>query len=1810
MSQSSSMPASLSTVEDSTQAMGLEGTDLLWMRAISKDPIEQDRLYRLTAQVAFQFLESNYKDAKSIAEVVLLGSVLDRQDYRGVLSSLVRQLEQEPLLESAVLVGVVYFLESAPPGYLIDDDLVRILKVLRKRLEDTHMQLGDTKKPASEPIYLLAIAISRVLDKMVQGNIKGLRRTEDHRPLLNVLAGLKDSSDLCLKYQATCAWQALQYIGDDESPLDMAVRVGGGLVMASLSVAGAFKLDVEGLFNGLRELGEAAGQIRDATETMIAGVQTAREAGEGVVDSLLKGFRTGNKRAWYPALQGARVVISEGRLAEFRRIVYEAPCCHLQEFQWGICQLLGEIAMDPIWVMEIRLQAVYFLENLLRSDSEWTTDSSVKEAIRSILLRISTSGEKTIQIHFNSLSQDSRRENGDDSAEPYPLITRLPTPRSSPLLAKALKAPSLEYELHRFMAHRLEAHQQAAYIPPYAKAHLTASDERFPLMDKVMEFLKSDRQVFLILGDSGSGKTTFNKHLEYVLIKDYKQGSPIPLFIYLPAIRNPEKELISEQLKTLNFTNNDIQELKRDRQFIIICDSYDESRLKINLHMTNMLNQPGQWNVKLIISCRSTHTSANRLHYFQPQPSPVDRYGPSTLHLFQQAVIVPFSEGQIQDYVDQFVRDTELHKALDLRSVWSTAEYMDKLTRIPNLLALVTNPFLLNLSLRSLPVAFKDDLDPLTIARMTRPKLYGIFIDEWLKVNIHRLLCMKHNEATTTKLNELIEAGFNQIAIDFLQNLAKAIYKEQAGNSVVRYVHRDDKETWKAKFFGPEEESTLLRQSSPLTCVENLHSFMHRSLLEYFRSLQMAKLVPTINKRENERVETRSRSMSQTNNQQADLLQKYSTTNDQRKQNNPPSPSLTPSPHQYTQHMMAFSISNALDPESSFTSTNFLANNLERNTLRDACADTSLDAESDGSVSSDDEFEDAQEYLSSDPLERITQDEPHKSFCIRWEEHKVSVSERFTFEVKNYEIVEESSWFRRAVSGVGAAAIGAGALVVGVVRRAAFGAGHAAETDYKLDGPPETVESAKPAFQVTYHENFGVQWEERETAVSESFTYEVKTYETFECVEEIEEIVEETEVVAIIAHEQEIVTEDEVITTETTTTTEGETVLEHVQKDVIVDKKVEVDVDVSVEVVDVEVEKKEAKEIIITKETGVVAKPAAPQGTSWFRKIATATGAAVVGAGAVAVGAGALAVGAAKDDASGAGHAAHGALEKVDGVWKRTVQVLTTRKAHVDTVAPIAKTSYVYYDDEVYDAVLVDKSTGVTHVTQLLYDTTTTKYYVYYRWGETDYKLDGPHETVESAKTAFQVTYHENFGVQWEERETAVSERFTYEVKTYETFETIEEVEEIVEETEAVAIIAREQEIVTEDEVITTETTTTTTTTTEGETVLEHVQKDVIVDKKVEVDVDVSVEVVDVEVEKKEAKDIIITKETGVVTKPAVPKGTSWFRKIATATGATAVGAGAVAVGAVAVAVDTVHDDASGAGHAAHGALEKVDGVWKRSVQVLTTRKANVDAVTPIAKTSYVYYDDEVYDAVLVEKSTGITYVTQLLFDSATTKYYVYVRWGETDYKLDGPHDTVESAKAAFQVTYYDQFGVKWQERATTVSERFTYEVKTYETFEAVEVVEEVVDEKAAEVILKPEQEVIVDEETVQTETTTSTTTAHKNENVAEIAYEVEAAPSSSFLKCEISGIPESLGDLTTTSLVFEMRDSPIFDDESLGAMDLEEEQDILQFLVEQVHEDTDYTKLLLWTVYKSLTEGIINQSTKNAACILEKAGIQFQPQL
>ncbi|KAF9123324.1 hypothetical protein BGX30_001512 [Mortierella sp. GBA39] len=101
---------------------------------------------------------------------------------------------------------------------------------------------------------------------------------------------------------------------------------------------------------------------------------------------------------------------------------------------------------------------------------------------------------------------------------------------------------------------RLNEYKQPVYINPMVKPTLQASDDTlFPLMDKVKDFLAGDTQVMLVLGDSGAGKSTFNRYLEHELWREYKPGDYIPLLINLPALERPERKLAAEHLRKYDY---------------------------------------------------------------------------------------------------------------------------------------------------------------------------------------------------------------------------------------------------------------------------------------------------------------------------------------------------------------------------------------------------------------------------------------------------------------------------------------------------------------------------------------------------------------------------------------------------------------------------------------------------------------------------------------------------------------------------------------------------------------------------------------------------------------------------------------------------------------------------------------------------------------------------------------------------------------------------------------------------------------------------------------------------------------------------------------------------------------------------------------------------------------------------------------------------------------------------------------------------------------------------------------------------------
>jgi hypothetical protein len=241
----------------------------------------------------------------------------------------------------------------------------------------------------------------------------------------------------------------------------------------------------------------------------------------------------------------------------------------------------------------------------------------------------------------------------------------------SSLLDKVQNKPSVEPALRKYQRRRQKELEQRdpMYIPPQAKATREATDDDlFDLTLMVNNFLSSDQKVLLILGDSGAGKSTFNLELEMDIWKAYsKDKKRIPIFVTLPAIEKPEHDLIGKQLRNYDFNDAQIQELKVYREFILICDGYDECKRMDNLYNNNRLNEIGEWKVKMVISCRSEYLGSDYRLLFQPG----NRNNRSGAGLLLEAVIAPFSRDKIQDYIRQYIHRYESSE----EAIWSVDDY-------------------------------------------------------------------------------------------------------------------------------------------------------------------------------------------------------------------------------------------------------------------------------------------------------------------------------------------------------------------------------------------------------------------------------------------------------------------------------------------------------------------------------------------------------------------------------------------------------------------------------------------------------------------------------------------------------------------------------------------------------------------------------------------------------------------------------------------------------------------------------------------------------------------------------------------------------------------------------------------------------------------------------------------------------------------------------------------------------------------------------------------------------------------------------
>ncbi|KAG0017816.1 hypothetical protein BGZ80_007892 [Entomortierella chlamydospora] len=762
----------------------------------------------LASDIVRTFIRDGIKGPDAVKEIVCLAPVLEQEDFRRLLHTIVDGIKNTLLQDNYLLDGLAQMIRNSSLVHLDVNDLVKILKHLSEKLQGTHWESAHQ--------YHSVLTISRVLDVMMDTKVKGVHPEDLHSPFLGFLKELRWNTDPYLAFQSAYAYQALLYIPDDESTTQEALRRTGKVVQGISGIVSAVKaVDINRFVAGL-----------DRIQNGLALV----EGGQNFIECIKEGFSSERKSVWYPALRGLDIFIQEGQFTEFETLIRVAPCRKHPLFQWGICQRLGKITNNRFWDTSIRNCAIKFLFEIYEDDTAWNPQPEVKQWILYILNHLEKSSDRVLAAHTRKPQQQSKSTGQAFSqveifTRPYPIVQPL-QPNVFPLLSRVQAKPKkldVEIALRKLRDARLNDQGDDIYVNPKATTILQVA-ESSDLMLKTQEFLRSEKTVLLLRGGSGSGKSTFNRALEVHLWETYKADGDIPLFIELPAIEDLKEDLVVKQLHKANFTDNLIKELKEHRHLVLNCDGYDESQLTENLYVKNRLNQIGEWRAKVVITRRTEYMT----HDYKGLFLPTGRNHTRESRLFEEVVIAPFDDDQIREYIEQY--------ALNANPPLDPSTLMKTLKKIPDLQDLVKTPFILKNSLEILP-QIEEASKIHSTTRFTRVEIYDNFVFQWLERNQTLIQGMKLGTDDVAAFLRLLQGGFTKHGFRFLPDLAAAIYTEQEGNPVVHYSRFNNEDDWKSRFFINSDGKDLLRGALPLTCSGDYYRFIHASYLEYGLSL-------------------------------------------------------------------------------------------------------------------------------------------------------------------------------------------------------------------------------------------------------------------------------------------------------------------------------------------------------------------------------------------------------------------------------------------------------------------------------------------------------------------------------------------------------------------------------------------------------------------------------------------------------------------------------------------------------------------------------------------------------------------------------------------------------------------------------------------------------------------------------------------------------------------------------------------------------------------------------------------------------------
>lgn len=399
----------------------------------------------------------------------------------------------------------------------------------------------------------------------------------------------------------------------------------------------------------------------------------------------------------------------------------------------------------------------------------------------------------------------------------------LPDPLPSLVLPKRAQL------LGRYQSHFLTDEERARYIPIYAIDDLAnpLGDQAGPDSDtpyqteQRINALLDDHDVLLIAGDAGSGKSTFLRHYLELLVSEYEEGHPIPLYVPLVALKNPKSNLMVEALERLDFNKDQAAILKKTARFLLLLDAYDEAHLNCNLYSSNALSE---WNVKVIITCRLTYLAEFGVvdSYFVPGIKGDEES--FEVSRFKKIFLRPLTEGQIMDYVGRM----------------NVVDDFAKAKKIPCLFALISNPFLLYIVIEYIDTIVGTETIVAAFSMeeaVSINDLYQLLVTCWIERGKSKILFkggsvdphfVKDCETLCIEIARMMQAS----------NTSRLVYRPRSRNPLIQRLFRGD------------DRDDLFITASPVNKTEApvvVVEFIHASLIDYFLAVDSGAMLTMLN---------------------------------------------------------------------------------------------------------------------------------------------------------------------------------------------------------------------------------------------------------------------------------------------------------------------------------------------------------------------------------------------------------------------------------------------------------------------------------------------------------------------------------------------------------------------------------------------------------------------------------------------------------------------------------------------------------------------------------------------------------------------------------------------------------------------------------------------------------------------------------------------------------------------------------------------------------------------------------------------------